>query len=749
MSQVKHNPIIRYIFITERSSAPADLRFPPLCNTSLPIFPYLGRYPKNLDSFAMGGDYYTLSLLHGLRIGYRFDVCYLDSFLENPTMMVYDNIDTIQLLFISLSDNKNIQPLYDALSKKHHDSIYYQCINMDWSEELSSLPNYINTHHDFLQSLFDKIKLYIPTSLLEKHEVFSVPKDAKSFDLGSFFQPSQINTFTIQNNIFGNFGGLLVNDSMTSTESIKKEEDEKNDAENFNDEFKRQQIFVEQIRQIDYITAELKKENSDLHVSSADSIYSSLILVAPFNSPSINLLFNKKEKGNKVLNEISKVYKTLFSSEQSKNYTHMIDAEGVDNNLLKQMIPQALSLSKRRLSFLDNAGFLHASITNSPYIRLPIIGKSIYNELSYISAKSGKQLIRGGKLNKIKRKIQDVGDIIPSKIMSSEFLEYLKDRDSQIIAITDMPIEWTCIEGVPLCFSHDICRIPETPIGGVMSHYMYNSLSPFDIPINILEKTLVVFGCTDKNFAKWQMRAMELKQTLGFDACVCTSVEQFVKLIKEKQPQLLIIDSHGDTDIDKNESYVMLGNEKLTPSDIADNYIHVPLVFLSACNTAPTYGTINILANAFFQNGTISVTSSYLPLGIGTSSVVYLRLLTQLAQSSQKCIHKNWLSFVSHIFRTSIIMSPYTSAWLDEGLEENSRQKEEVEKMAKSMYFYKRKEVYNEMKEGFDANGKHYDIDSVLPEYMFYSNLGRSDLVYFDSWKNEQTKKIKNIEATK
>lgn len=740
--QVKHNPTIRYVFITERSSAPADLRLPPLCNTSLSIFPYLGTYPKNLDSFVFGENYYILSLLHGLRMGYRFDVCYLDSLLENPSMMIYNDTDTIQLLLISLSDKKNAQALYDILSTNHHDSIYYQCINMDWSEKLSSLPNFINFPQDFLNSLFSKIEQYIPLEMLQKHETFSVPVNTPKFVQGSSFAPTQINTLTIQCSIFGNFGDILFDDNMNPEEDAKE-------AIKFQNEFRRQQTFVDQINKIDFLTGELKKENSSFHILSTDSIYTPLIISAPFNSPDLNSFFKVKKKRNDEFEEIMKAYNIIINSEQTENYTHAMDVNSIDPNLFQQNLPSAIMFSRRRLNFLDNVGFLHASITSSPYIRLPIIGKSIYNKFFYLSAEMGKQLIGGKNIRKIKKKLQDIANIIPKKTMSDKFLKHLKDRDSQIVAITDMPIEWVNIDGIPLCFSHDVCRIPETPLGGVMAHYMHNNLTPFDIPVDILEKTLVVFGCTDGNFARWQSAVVLLQPKLGYEIVICTSVKQFVKEIKDKKPLFLIIDSHGDTDAEKKESYVMLGDEKLTPADIADNNIHIPLVFLSACSTAPTFGSTNIIANAFFQNFSLSVTSSYLPLDIDTSSVVYLRLLAQLGECSKKCTHKNWLSFISHIFRTSIIMSPYTSAWLDGGLKEDPRQKEEVERMAKSMYFYKRREVYNEMKEGFNANGKHYDIDSILPEYMFYSNLGRSDLIYFDSWKNEQTKKIKNIEATK
>lgn len=51
-----------------------------------------------------------------------------------------------------------------------------------------------------------------------------------------------------------------------------------------------------------------------------------------------------------------------------------------------------------------------------------------------------------------------------------------------------MPFEWIMIDNIPLGFTHDICRIPETPNGGIMAQYMHNSFWDFEIPINILEK---------------------------------------------------------------------------------------------------------------------------------------------------------------------------------------------------------------------------------------------------------------------
>lgn len=90
---------------------------------------------------------------------------------------------------------------------------------------------------------------------------------------------------------------------------------------------------------------------------------------------------------------------------------------------------------------------------------------------------------------------------------------------------------------------------------------------------------MVVFGCTDEHFSLWQQLVVEMQQELHFEICICSNVDQFVEKIRSKSPLFLIIDSHGDADVDTNQSYIMLGEEKLTPAIIADNNITIPLIF--------------------------------------------------------------------------------------------------------------------------------------------------------------------------
>ena len=168
------------------------------------------------------------------------------------------------------------------------------------------------------------------------------------------------------------------------------------------------------------------------------------------------------------------------------------------------------------------------------------------------------------------------------------------------------------------------------------------------------------------------------------------------------------------------------------PQDISKRKISARLVFLSACNTAPCYNDVNTVANALLEVGASAVTSSYLPLDVVESSTLYIRIMNQLNMAAKQDIHRNWLAFISHMLRTSFIMTP---------LVENARQ-ENAKPMdpmltgkvnALSMYFENRAKLYRQLKAGEEVEGLKYDFSQAVPHYLMYTTIGRADLIMFES----------------
>lgn len=729
--------IIQYYLISERDPLSGNMLFPPMCGTSLPIVPYLGRYPHSLEHYVLGADYYSLIMNYQLQSGYCFNVVYTDNF-EEQISNIY-NEKNIIVFFITVFSQKAANNLKKILLNNHKENVCYQPINMP-NQIFESLPNFIGSHVDFFKWIDNNIVHYINLDLLKDKEPYSVPIIANNINRQVYFNPCLNNLF-ISECIWGNWQGLIADDSFSIQESLNIRENETESAKSNPNDFIRQQTFVRQIDEVDYALKLLYHNNSIIHPGLGVPTFFPLIIISPFNSPIIKELYEIKKEDSFEIRNNKKVFQRILESEQSENYLNSVVIDDLEDEV-KKNIHIGESLSKRRMSFLDNAGYLHSSFKFSPYIRLPLIGKSIYSSLSTVGSKSGTQLIQGGKIAKIHKKVKEIGDILSEKLLSKELQEKIKNRDSQIVAISDMPFEWIQIDDIPIGFSHDICRIPETPNGGILAQYMFSKYTSLDVPENILENTLVVFGATESPFSLWQSIVVELSISLGFKTCICTSVDQLKTQINTHKPLLLIFDTHGGVDEKNKDSYILLGNERLTGDDVVKNVISAPLIFISACNTAPTYTPTNIIANAFFEVGAKAVTSTYLPLMIDTSSVTYIRLLNQLSQCSKKSIHSNWLAFTSHILRTSHIMQPFIKARNDGKDVDHKKMEEQSTLMTESMLFNNRRKIYSKIKDGIDFDGIKYSTDNVSPEYLFYSNLGRSDLICFSSWKKEYQNKL-------
>ena len=329
--------------------------------------------------------------------------------------------------------------------------------------------------------------------------------------------------------------------------------------------------------------------------------------------------------------------------------------------------------------------------------------------------------------------IHKVGETMATKLLAPNAAKVLEEIPTQIVAMTDLPIEWMEVNGIPLGFTHDVCRIPETPSSGMLTHYAMARLSGFYmIPEDILSKTLVVYGCREDAFKEWQDKADIFAHKLGAKTEICQSLDEFEKAVKRHQPDLLIIDTHGGTDLKKHQSYIYMGKERVYPKDIAARGIFAKLVFISACNTAPCYNVVNTVANALLEVGAFAVTSSYLPLDVMESSTLYIRIMNQLNMAARQDIHRNWLAFISHMLRTSFIMTP---------LVENAHKSkpEPMDPMktgrvnALSMFFENRPKLYRKLKADEEVEGLKYDFSKAVPHYLMYTTIGRADLIMFES----------------
>lgn len=693
-----------------------------------------GLYPQTFEHLVMGSDYYQAVLNTGERSGYLVTFIYADTINLAGGLPVIQKDDAVNVYFICTETLNCLDEIANALKYKHNErSLYlvneFQKAWFTWDNVFSSSREAI----DYLKTLAPK---YVDFSKVEKP--YYVPECIKDIDNGLTFNPSVINTLT-SHSMLGDW-----NYKMTEYSDEDRARDSM-EACHHSDSFERQDKMIRQIAKMMAI------EDQALY-----SIYKTLPTLDQLNAPLIiTLPFTHKDmrdylKGIHVPGHAKeeKSLRYVLSQPTNKNYTvdFRIEEEAADVTF-ESLSTAYFFVYFHRGRFLDIVGQLHASYKFSPYLRLPFQGVEINRELSFVAPSISERLCNAKDKESLEKIMKQVGAKIVEGSLSQDAQKMLKECTKQIVAITDLPIEWLPLDGIPLGFTHDICRIAEFPLEGNLMHYVVNEVQKYRVPKDILKHTLVVYGARDEAFVYYQNKCDNLAKRHGFVTKYCSNEQQFFDVVNEMKPQLLVIDTHGNYDNILHQSYLLMGDDKIYPQDIIDHHVAVPMVFLSACNTAPTYNMSNTLANGFVQSGSLAVTSSYLPLDVSESSTVYLRLLKQLSVASQQCIHKNWLAFVSHILRTSYIHQAFYDYYkkTKKSIEDVAINGLNTQYLTRSMIFDCRRKVYEELHAGLDVEGIHVETSHKIPHYLMYTTLGRADLIDFESYHEDLKERLETM----
>jgi hypothetical protein len=179
---------------------------------------------------------------------------------------------------------------------------------------------------------------------------------------------------------------------------------------------------------------------------------------------------------------------------------------------------------------------------------------------------------------------------------------------------------------------------------------------------------------------------------------------------------------------------------------VIEHLADVPLLMLSTCWGAPLYGCPNTIAHAFFENGTFAVTTSMLPISADKGTILYSRVLGNLSYACEHAIHENWSSFMSHTVRTSYfddLKERIIRRHPHELVDQDAYRDRRANWQTKSMFYQNRRRAFLEtpriVSKCFSQHiaAKAREIlasEEYVPEFMYYSTMGRADLIQFASW---------------
>lgn len=714
MQKNDFNNVLRYVVLLGKRTLPNPIpTFPPICMRHKMLY-YLTSLPHNIPHFLAGCDYFQQVLLSGIQSGLHVDFVFNDN-IEDESF-ICSLTKGLNVFLICTDDAKDLMDMNISLSRVCPSNCVFW-IDEQVKDKFMMLKT-VTSAEEFWNFLFE----YSLPSMSAIHEPLAVPLCGGSVKF-PYFNPGNITFFTLMSAL-GNWG---IDTKLNADAEVGRISEMSREALADMQADTRQERTVDLISQLYSLCQEAIKNVKVRITDFKDQFYPPLLIAAPYTTKDVRALFKTMARSEEKL----KCVDNVVELEQTPNYCYDVNIAELGCDFQK-IIPYIKFCQAGRIDFLDIVASLHSSFRFSPYLRLPLIGKSINGELSFVSVRNSSRLAYSKDRQAYDKVIHKIGHTLASRLLAPKTLEMLENVPSQIVAMTDLPIEWMEVNGVPLAFTHDVCRIPETPASGILTHYAiarYSSM--YRIPKDIMRKTLVVYGCREEGFVMWQESADDAIQRVGAHSVICSCIDDFEREVKKYKPELLIIDTHGGTDLDNHQTYLMMGDEKVYPKDIAQRGISAQMVFLSACNTAPCYNAINTVANAFMEVGASVVTSSYLPLEVAESSILYIRILNQLCIAAKQNVHRNWLSFISHILRTSFAMTPLVELVKDGGKPGTNPLAIGMVNTI-SMKFENRAELYRKLKAGEEVEGLRYDFTKTIPHYLMYTTIGRADLIEFE-----------------
>jgi hypothetical protein len=729
---------IEYIFIPKEREANTFPWLPPtgFANHGLNLVRTL---PKNVlqlnDPFVFYGNSKAVQSL----TPHRLSVFYPDSI----DFMIKTNpyIDSIKF-FLVHSEIPQLGKILDKV-RKEYPLIFWSYTDFEKSPLKDHESTFVKDDKQFIERLKER-KTEIENILFK-----AFPKQRINFEVNlpltdlhiqlneeNYFKASHSNYCTLNQMIGNDWASTKVQPESEETILEHSKSAHKKPPDNLD----RFDVLLKQVKNIQELEIIICDDRNIQFPNKEYDYLSPLVIVLPFNFPSIKKAYDSYGPN------IEKLSRAL-SQEQSMNYLFYTVAHESVTPEEVSMYAQFISL---RTQYLDSLAYLHASFTYSAIIRFPVLGNSIKKHLSFFKPET----INDTKFKNSKHLINVFGKKLAKLILPPSRADKVFGVPNQLVAITDLPIEWMLYKDLNLCLTYDITRIPELPYGGIMASYALNSHTEFKIKKDILKRVLVISGASstpgvDEEFKHYFNSIEKLGNELGYHTARCSSKQEVIEQVRQHQPDILIFDCHGDFDEDKLSSNLVINGEVLTPTEIATNKISAPIVFLSACHTNPTYGYVNKLADAFFEAGCVAITATYFPISIQAGTNLYIRILNNLKTAAISPVHKNWLEFVCHNIRTSYLKEVIYQCELSIELapfpeKAKAYFKKELKKlnMDSSLYLMRQNHRERVFKEFYSRllkimPKKIFNPNSVVPEHCFYTNMGRGDLIRFEVWEDE------------
>lgn len=286
-------------------------------------------------------------------------------------------------------------------------------------------------------------------------------------------------------------------------------------------------------------------------------------------------------------------------------------------------------------AYLSAVLALYAVCYRRPVLRTPQLSSSLFGRLRGL-----RRTYEGRNWRAFQRDLEKFTNAVLDEL-SPQVRDFLTStRSDNVKFISDLPLEWLPVDGVPLMFQRTLSRIPLTPGNAPYAHF---NACREDLWIGPEEAQRVLvcncFSPDDPLNAYARLFLEGLEATGARHSCVePVSVREYAAALLSHKPYILVHWGHGSYDRVRDRGYLNIRNEKTEIWDLAGCSVP-PIVLLAACESAAIAETHNTPANGWLALGARSVLATYFPVQADLTCVLFVRIFANLLEA----VHGNQL----------------------------------------------------------------------------------------------------------
>jgi hypothetical protein len=325
----------------------------------------------------------------------------------------------------------------------------------------------------------------------------------------------------------------------------------------------------------------------------------------------------------------SRVRKYLYKA-KADNYLTLIERALVEHPEHRVQLQAALAIQELENEYLSSLLTLYALTTRRPVLRTPQFPSSLFHQLATLR-RTAPEREKLSFVNGIDAVCNALNEQLPGSVR--KYLE--TTRTDHIKLISDLPMEWAALNGVPLVYQQDLSRLPITPGNVLFTHYANVGST---LLLDAKPKVLIANAMRPSDALHRhpsvlveQARRLSLNVTYVEPA----TVKDYWAVLMKEQPLILVHWGHGSYIKADNQGYLHIRDEK-TPV-WGTNGVAIPsIVILGACETAAMAESHNTPAIAWLGLGARTVLATYFPVDAAPTLVVLARILANFCEAFEK-----------------------------------------------------------------------------------------------------------------